>query len=293
MPGQPSNLYAPATLKPAVDQMKRFHQTKVPVIVILLLALQCGAGTISLEQSVSTDDTTGALDVTITNRGDVLCRNITVTCEFQGIRVTANGPPDLNPDDSGQYTTQLDLGTMPGDYFAIVRTSYSDANMRQFSTVMLHKFSVGSAGVSQIVAKFGDVEIAGHGTAVLSLHSNEGTEVEATLHVYAPNELIVGDLQKTITLAPGAAPTIEIPLENFSALPGSKYPLHVAVTYERAGVRYITPVTAYAQVLETPADSGNTTTILGMDISPIWIAIIVVVAVIVVYRSSRRRRARQ
>ena len=106
-------------------------------------------------------------------------------------------------------------------------------------------------------------------------------------------ELIVGDLQKTITLAPGAAPTIEIPLENFSALPGSKYPLHVVVTYERAGVRYITPVTAYAQILETPADSGNTTTILGMDINPIWIAIIVVVAVIVVYRFSRRRRARQ
>ncbi|MDP6450092.1 MAG: hypothetical protein QF773_04710 [Lentisphaeria bacterium] len=273
--------------------MKKFHQTKVPVIVILLLALQCGAGTISLEQGVSTDNTTGALHVTITNRGDDVCRNITVTCEFQGIRVTANGPPDLNPDDSGQYTTQLDLGTVPGDYFAVVRTSYSDANMRQFSTVMLHKFSVGSAGVSQIVAKFGDVEIAGHGTAVLRLHSNEGTEVEATLHVYAPNELIVGDIQKTITLAPGAAPTIEIPLENFSALAGSKYPLHVVVTYERAGVRYITPVTAYAQVLETPADSGNTTTILGMDISPIWIAIIVVVAVIVVYCFSRRRRARQ
>ncbi|MDP7743776.1 MAG: hypothetical protein QGF67_20205 [Lentisphaeria bacterium] len=273
--------------------MKKFHQTKVPVIVILLLALQCGAGTISLEQGVSTDDTTGALDVTITNRGDDVCRNITVTCEFQGIRVTANGPRNLNPDDSGQYTTQLDLGTMPGDYFAIVRTSYSDANMRQFSTVMLHKFAVGSAGVSQIVAKFGDVEIAGHGTAVLSLHSNEGTEVEATLHIYAPNELIVGDLQKTITLAPGAAPTIEIPLENFSALPGSKYPLHVAVTYERAGVRYITPVTAYAQVLETPADSGDTTTSVGMGARPIRIAILVVVAAIVVFYVNRRRRTRQ
>ena len=270
--------------------MTRFHQASATVIVILLLALQCGAGTISLEQGVSTDNTTGVLHVTITNRGDDVCRNITVSCEFEGIRVTASGPRDLHPDDSGQYTTQLDLGTVPGDYFAVVRTSYSDANMRQFSTVMLHKFAVGSAGVSQIVAKFGDVEIAGHGTAVLRLHSNEGTEVEATLHVYAPNELIVGDIQKTITLAPGAAPTIEIPLENFSALAGSRYPLHVAVAYERAGVRYITPVTAYARVLETPDDSGNTTTSVGMGISRIWIAIIVVVAVILVYCFSRRRR---
>ena len=273
--------------------MKRFHQTQLPAIVILLLALQCGAGTIALEQGVSTDDTTGALRVTITNRGDDVCRNITVSCEFQGSRVTAGGPPDLDPDDSGQYTTQLDFDTVPGDYFAVVRTNYSDGNMRQFSTVMLHKFSIGSAGVSQIVAKFGDVEIAGHGTAVLRLHSNEGTEVEATLHVYAPNELIVGNIQKTITLASGAAPTIEIPLENFSALVGSKYPLHVAVAYERAGVRYITPVTAYAQILETPADSGSTTTILGKGISPIWIVIIVGVAVIAVYCFSRRRRTRQ
>ncbi|MDP7395493.1 MAG: hypothetical protein QF541_01410, partial [Lentisphaeria bacterium] len=78
-----------------------------------------------------------------------------------------------------------------------------------------------------------------------------------------------------------------------SALPGSKYPLHVAVTYERAGVRYITPVTAYAQVLETPADSGDTTTSVGMGARPIRIAILVVVAAIVVFYVNRRRRTRQ
>lgn len=222
---------------------------KVLIYALCLMPLLSGqtasAGTISLQiHTTCTVTEKGVIvKVTTTNIGREAALNVQIQVLFRGLKKSSRIRPKLEP---GQYFTSMinlhpDL-KLAGSYPVEVRVYFHDQNGYPFSTLSHGSFVLKEGVISGVFIQPAEIVLAKRSKLELEILNMDLKSREVKVRLAVPRELDVRTPEKTLTIKARGKQKISFTLENFSALPGSVYPVLSFLEYEADG-RHFSGVT--------------------------------------------------
>jgi hypothetical protein len=205
----------------------------------LLAAAPAAAGTITIGMELSATPHGDRLSVVlkVMNSGDEAAKSVVSGVHFRGHEVRAPVRPSLGPGE--RMETSLDLPwerATPGQWPLTVRVDYQDANGHPFQAH--HVAVMSSPGATPGLLPVIDVAaepIASSGTVRARLKSLSDAAHRSQVQFFVPRGLEVGPALRTLTVEPWADVEVRADIVNRGALPGSRYPVYVAVEYDDPG----------------------------------------------------------
>ena len=129
-------------------------------------------------------------------------------------------------------------GSQRGTFPLFVRVDYEDANAYPFTAVLCTTYSVHEGSQADI---FGHLEIdpiEDKGILRLRVKNLASASIRSSLTLFAARELSFGDHSTPLLLQAGQEKRLEVDLYNFSALPGSRYPVYAVLQYQQDNRRH-------------------------------------------------------
>lgn len=190
--------------------------------------------------------------LTVTNSGKEEAHDLQINLR-SGQEQTLPGQSVLLP--SATYTADLNLniaGKAPGKYPLYATVGYADRNGYQFSAILCAAYFIGQDSASDIFGALTTEPLVDRSRMHLRLKNLAPQERDFALTVFTPRELSA-DQEKNLKLKAGEERNISIPIRNFSALPGSNYPIYIVAEYDREGKHFTSVIVS---TIQTVAGTG-------------------------------------
>ncbi|MCW5889103.1 MAG: hypothetical protein KIT14_00985 [bacterium] len=214
-----------------------------PFLVFGALLLAVGtaaAGTISISivptATLEGDDLTVKLRVN--NSGDEAALSVTPKLVFRDAEVRGKGTPRLEPGTDFEETLSIPAGQLTdGRWPYKVAVDYTDLNQYPFQALQVQSLVIGNPPPAKVaVARLESDGIAGSGSVRVQLKNLTADERKTTVSMLLPEGLETGSPRQEITLDGWEERAVDVPVTNRTALPGSRYPVFIAVEYEDGNV---------------------------------------------------------
>ncbi len=242
------------------------------VLLVLLMAGAARAGTISMQVSCRADGTN--LLVRLENRGDEAAQNVSARVMFQGEEYTTPPVNALPPSQPIGAMIGLRQGPTPGTFPAVITVHFEDLNAYPFSSVTILPIRIEPAGPSPLMAKLEGGKIRGKRALKAQLHNPSAQTIDATVQVVAARELIAEAPVARVEIPANGQARLSIPVENFSAMPASRYAIHLLLEHEADGRHYTTVTSATVQIFpRSPWQSPGFWVLLGVALVAILISL--------------------
>ena len=201
-----------------------------------LLAAAATAGTISI-RIVSTAELVGdalVVAVTVANDGDEAAGSVAATLRFRGAEVRGATRARLGPGDSFDETLTLPAPSLgAGRWPYQLAVSYTDTNQYPFEALHVGTIEAGGPPPARVaVAKFEPGSVADAGELEVRVKNLSDVARDVRLRVLLPEALEGKPSGETLELDAWEERPVSLRLVNRAALPGSRYPVFVALEYE-------------------------------------------------------------
>ncbi len=245
------------TLSPSA---RTLFLTLIVLVFVSTVLAPVHAGYISISTRVSkcwmTDETGSCpINVSIVNMGDEAAYDARIvfllpegfTAENTAVSI---GKLEVNRTMQAQVVLKRTKKILPGLYPGILLVEYKDANMRPFSAIVAFDIVQDTLTASPIKGVADEITLAGERSEKLKVKlknsDDRGYKITATLFI--PRELSATEIKKELEIPALGEGMVEFEISSFSALPGSTYPVFIAVTHEDGGQAYSTFVTGMVKV---------------------------------------------
>ena len=233
------------------------------LVAACLLASTAAAGTITITiaQEAELRDGEFAVDVKVSNSGDEAAHSVTPILRFGDEEVRGKTHPALAPNRALEASLAVpvsDLGE--GRWPYQIAVDYTDANQYPFQALQVATYIVGNPPPAKVaVPEIDAPAISGTGELAIRIRNLTGSERRAKVGVLAPEGLEVTEPAGEIVLAAWGEKTISVPVTNRTALPGSRYPVFVAVEYDDGPVHHTLVARGMVEIVGTGSflDSGG------------------------------------
>lgn len=189
----------------------------------------------------------------LTNEGKEEAHKLQVSLRNAGRTITLLERTLLAPGASHETEADLNIeGSAPGKHPLFVTVGYSDRNGYQFSAILCATFFIQQDTTSDVFGTLKTTPLADTGKIQLKLKNLAMETRSFSMTLFTPRELSA-DYDQKMTLRPGEERSLVIPVRNFSALPGSRYPVYAVVEYEKEGQHFTNAILSH---IETVAQIG-------------------------------------
>ena len=187
--------------------------------------------------------------IVVANRGKESAHDIQITLKKGSEIIALPARRLLVPNASTEVQTNLSIEeTMPGRYPLFVTVGYADANGYQFSAILCTTFFIQKDTPLEVFGTMRTEPLQENGQLYLQLKNVAQEEVSFGLTIFTPRELSVGAYETEVLLAPERETSFEVPLRNFSALPGSRYPVYAVLEYEKEDGHYTNVISGQVEI---------------------------------------------
>ena len=192
-------------------------------------------------------------------------------------------PPGASHEDHA--TMELPETAAPGRYPLYVTVGYTDSNGYPFSAVLCAPYSLQEETTSEIFGTLQAEPLADEAGLRLQLKNLASRERSFTLRIFTPRELSAGPPQE-VKLGPGEERELSIAVRNFSALPGSRYPIYAVAEYDADGRHFTNMILGH---VDTVARTGLFTQYRNWLLVAAGLLLAAGAGVVVSHWSARRR----
>ena len=221
----------------------------------------------------------------VTNRGDESAYNVQISAQVAGNSVTSAVTEVVGVEETISQSLTIDVAfAKPGHYPLLVTIHYTDANQYRFSALNLLSIVNQQATAANILGVLKGDQLGSKGSVALKVKNLDNHPKTVQLHFILPQELSTPDVEKTFTLGPHEEVDFSLEVNNFSALPGSSYPVYALLEYELDDRHFMTSASSTVEIITEDLLLTNRTLFIGAGI---------VLAIIFIYvnvRSKLRRR---
>ena len=211
------------------------------VALVAVFNLSCAHGaqiTIATQFSVAPAADGPVLAVTVQNRGDVPAYSVQIEVSVEGSFLVGPVFDKLPVDQSTSVEfTLADHFQSPGRYPLVIRTFYKDLAGHRFTALIVGFYNHQTAVTPDVFIE-GQATIipVDDGGRVAFVLRNEGSSTRVlNLELHLPEELSTPRRREVVEVAPHGESTVVFVLENYSALPNSRYPVTLVGDYEDGG----------------------------------------------------------
>ena len=221
----------------------------VAVIALGLWPSKVLAGTISISVESQYQPGLSNLVVQVQNKGDEAAQNALVAVEFMGSSAKAPVIPSLEPNLPHVANFPIDISGVVGSYPAIITVEFEDLNGYPFTSIALYQLRAPNSPLSPLrVSMQQSITIRGSGFVKAKVYNSADRPIVVNYRFLIPRELLSNDSKGTFELAPKSRETFKLHLENFSAIPGATYPVHLLLEHDEGEVHYLSPGVAIATI---------------------------------------------
>jgi hypothetical protein len=171
------------------------------------------------------------------NTGDEPAKAVTAMLRF-GDKVVRGKLHDTL-EDGASFDEELTLSTGPlgdGRWPYAIAVDYADANLYPFQALLMTTTVVGSPPPPKLsIPEMKADAIATSGSLAIRFKNLAGTERDVSYRVVVPEGLEAGEPTGTVNLKGWGEASTDVTVVNRTALPGSRYPVFVAVEYDDGG----------------------------------------------------------
>lgn len=224
-------------------------------ILATLVSTLCGfaacAGyiTIKTETTTAVDSDNLKVNVEVTNEGDESAFNVQINVNDNQRIQSSPIKKILAVKEQFKYEANYHLTqTKQGRYPLAVTIDYTDANQYPFTALTVTNYSFGSDTVSKIFGSAKDIRLTSHASLPLTLKNIDETPKEVQISLTVPKEASVQEKVKKVSIQPRSEVNTTFILNNFSALPGSRYQVFFILEYEDENKHYSTIVPCLVNV---------------------------------------------
>jgi hypothetical protein len=211
-------------------------RTTLALVMVCSFVSGASAGTISIEVSHRAELREGELRVALTlkNGGDENAHSVTPRLRFRGAEArgaTQAVLPPGQPHEASLVVPAAGLGDGVWPYEIVV--DYADANLYPFQATSLATLAIGGPPLAKVaIGPLGSPVLADRTTLGVHVKNVSAAEQRLSVRLLAPEAIEAGGTGGEVRLEPWQELEIPVELTNRAALPGSRYPLFVAVEYE-------------------------------------------------------------
>lgn len=241
------------------------RRTTAALLITLMAAVGAHAGSISITttQSARYEDGKLVVGLTIANSGDEAAHGVSPRLRFREAVVRGTRHDELAPGGSVNDELGLDVGVLgPGRWIYAVGVDYADANQYPFQALQMGSVTIGNVGSAKVAATKVTAEpLAKDGELTIELKNLAGVARTVSVTTHVPEGLEVLDDVGETSLEPWGERVATVRIANRTALPGSRYPIFVAIEYdaddEHHGViaQGLVEITSAANVVERHGDT--------------------------------------
>ncbi|MDA2934758.1 hypothetical protein MYX82_10510 [Acidobacteria bacterium AH-259-D05] len=218
--------------------------------------LSSGFSLAQISLNIRADTTVIEPDLNVTmvvaNEGKESAHDVLITLSRGSETITLPARRRLEPDTSYQAEASLSIkGERPGRHPLFVTVGYTDGNGYPFSAILCATFLIEKDTYSQLFGTLGTEPLAETGRLDLHLKNVAQEELLFQAMIFSPREISIGEYNEEIGLGPREEMSLEVPLRNFSALPGSHYPIYAVLEYEKDGVHYTNVLPGQVEIIGT------------------------------------------
>jgi hypothetical protein len=191
-----------------------------------------------------------AVTINVTNSGKETAHKLRPSVQAGATKIPLPELLELRSNQSHTFTAKVRSdATKTGSYPLFVTLGYADANGYGFSAIATSAYSAREASSSDIFGILTAEPISNEGELRVKLKNNSRQEVQVSLTPFLPAELTPQGLPASATLAAGAEQEFSGRITNFSALPGSRYPVIIAAEYESPDRHFTSVITTMVDVV--------------------------------------------
>jgi hypothetical protein len=217
-----------------------FRSEKIlyPIILVALMVPRVHAGSISLESQIKTlvADETAEATVSVVNRGQESAFSLLIRAEWPDIAEESKVEPVLKPTGSSTAHFKTSLKKyIPGSYPLTLRLLYVDGNQYPLSALSVTTFNIGQVLTAEILGVLEPLSLSKSGTLHLRIKATDGRSRRVSVRVVLPVQLTIDPPIQEIDLPAGQEQGLSFHIRNFSALPGSRYPIFAIIEYTEDG----------------------------------------------------------
>lgn len=205
----------------------------------LAVATPAPAKTISITigQRAEIRGDTLVVKTTVGNSGDEAAKSVTPILRFGDKVVRGKLHDTLEP--GASLEEELSVATGPladGRWPYAIAVDYADANLYPFQALLMTTTVVGNPPAPKLsIAELKADPIASSGELGVRFKNLAGTERDVSYRVVVPDGLEATEPTGTVALKGWAETAADVTIVNRTALPGSRYPVFVAVEYDDGG----------------------------------------------------------
>jgi len=190
------------------------------------------------------------VQIVVANIGNESAHDVQIILKKENETTTLPLQNLLAPNASAEVESNLSIEkTVSGRHPLFVTVGYTDANGYQFSAILCTTFFIEKDTSSDIFGIMSTEPLEENGQLSLQLKNVGQEEVHFRTNIFTPREISVGNYEKELQLSPEREESFEVPVRNFSALPGSRYQIYAVVEYEKQDFHYTNVISGQLEII--------------------------------------------
>jgi hypothetical protein len=266
--------------------MRTLRRAALLVLITFLTAGPAGAGSISINMSVTPEVRAGALAVRlkVSNGGDEAAGSVTPVVRMGDKEARGTRRESLAPKESMEDTVNLPIGELAAGRWPFrVAIDYTDANQYPFQALHVALVTVGNPSPARIALPEVKVEkLSDEGEMTAKVKNLSGDARKVKITAFVPEGLEVTSAAPEIDVEPWGEKTVTIDLKNRTALAGSRYPLFASAEYDDQGTHYAVVGTGVVEI-------GSSSPRVRQTLLVVFAVLIAAFLILIGWRLARRR----
>lgn len=225
-----------------IRRIERISGAFAAATLALLVAATAHAGRISINSGAefALEEDEAVAKVWVQNDGDEAARDVQPSAQYFSRTLVGPKWATLAPKERQTHVFPLgDPPALPGSYPFVLTIDFADLNQYPLTATNVMAMQAGpSGGRPGIFAKAEPVSLKKTGTMTIAVKNEDNVEKAVVARVLGPRELAIDPNAFDLSLAAGGRSEQRLSIANFSALPGSTYPIFIVFEYDLSGFHY-------------------------------------------------------
>lgn len=177
--------------------------------------------------------------ITIENRGNEPAYDLQSEIETGDKRMPIRTKKELAVNETYSVESLLDLDPQkPGTYPLTATVYYRDSNRHPFSSVTCTSFVYEREPLPRIFGQIKPATFSRKAELTLTLKNLDKNELKTSTRLIVPREVTTRGETKECLVPPRSEESLHFHVKNFSALPGSRYPVFCVTEFEKGGMHH-------------------------------------------------------